>query len=65
MDKCYEIQPNDRLFPYTKHFLNHEMLRECKKSGVKKIRVHDLHHPYVKHTTKNKLASKTKIPNYQ
>ena len=27
MDKCYEIQPNDRLFPYTKHFLNHEMLR--------------------------------------
>lgn len=52
MDKCYEIQPNDRLFPYTKHFLNHEMLRGCKKSGVKKIRVHDLRHPYVKPTTK-------------
>ncbi len=46
MDKCYEIQPNDRLFPYTKHFLNHEMLRGCKKSGIKKIRVHDLRHSH-------------------
>ena len=36
MDKCYEIQLDDRLFPYTKSFLNHEMLRGCKKSGVKK-----------------------------
>ena len=56
MDKCYEIQPDDRLFPYTKSFLNHEMLRGCKKSGVKKIRVHDLRHPYVKHTTKKKIV---------
>ena len=55
MDKCYEIQPDDRLFPYTKSFLNHEMLRGCKKSGVKKIRVHDLRHPYVKSTTKKYL----------
>ena len=46
MAKCYEIQPEDRLFPYTKSFLNHEMLRGCKKSGVKKIRVHDLRHSY-------------------
>ena len=46
MDKCYEIQPDDRLFPYTKSFLNHEMLRGCKKSGVKKIRVHDLRHSH-------------------
>lgn len=45
MAKCYEIQPNDRLFPYTKSFLNHEMLRG-KKSGVKKIRVHDLRHSH-------------------
>lgn len=44
--KCYEIQPNDRLFPYTKSFFNHEMLRGCKKSGVKKIRVHDLRHSH-------------------
>lgn len=46
MDKCYEIQLDDRLFPYTKSFLNHEMLRGCKKSGVKKIRVHDLRHSH-------------------
>lgn len=46
MDKCYEIQPTDRLFPYTKIFLNHEMLRGCKKSGVKKIRVHNLRHSH-------------------
>lgn len=46
MDNCYEIQPTDRLFPYTKSFLNHEMLRGCKKSGVKKIRVHDLRHSH-------------------
>ena len=46
MNKCYEIQPDDRLFPYTKSFLNHEMLRGCKKSGVKKIRVHDLRHSH-------------------
>ncbi len=44
--KCYEIQHNDRLFPYTKSFFNHEMLRGCKKSGVKKIRVHDLRHSH-------------------
>ena len=46
MDKRYEIQLYDRLFPYTRSFLNHEMLRGCKKSGVKKIRVHDLRHSH-------------------
>ena len=46
IDKCYEIQLDDRLFPYTNSFLNHEMLRGCKKSGVKKIRVHDLRHSH-------------------
>ena len=32
----------DRLFPYTKHFLAHEMQRGCKASDVKRIRVHDI-----------------------
>ena len=40
------LTKNNRLFPYTKSFLNHEMLRGCKKSGVKKIRVHDLRHSH-------------------
>ena len=48
----YSLQPDDRIFPVTKYYLNHEMERGCKTSGVKKIRVHDLRHPYVKPTTK-------------
>lgn len=48
----YSLKPDDRIFPVTKYYLNHEMERGCKASGVKKIRVHDLRHPYVKHTTK-------------
>lgn len=46
MGQCYELQPDDRLFPYTKHFLNHEMERGCRISGVKKIRVHDTRHSH-------------------
>jgi len=46
MSQCYELQPDDRLFPYTKHFLNHEMERGCKLSGVKRIRVHDTRHSH-------------------
>ena len=42
----YDMQPNDRLFPFTKHFLHHEMERCCKKSGTKKIRLHDLRHSH-------------------
>ena len=48
----YSLKSDDRIFPVTKYYLNHEMERGCKASGVKKIRVHDLRHPYVKHTTK-------------
>ena len=42
----YCLQPTDRLFPYTKSFLSHEMIRGCKKTGVKKIRIHDIRHPH-------------------
>ena len=48
----YNLKSDDLIFPVTKYYLNHEMERGCKASGVKKIRVHDLRHPYVKHTTK-------------
>ena len=37
----------NRIFPVTKYYLNHEMERGCKASGVKKIRVHDLRHSHV------------------
>ena len=43
----YSLQPDDRIFPVTKYYLNHEMERGCKASGVKKIRVHDLRHSHV------------------
>ena len=46
MEQCYELQPDDRLFPYTKHFLYHEMEDGCKASGVKRIRVHDIRHSH-------------------
>ena len=37
---------DDRLFPYTKSFLYHEMEYGCKASGVKRIRVHDIRHSH-------------------
>lgn len=43
----YGIQPNDRIFPITKHYLKHEMERSCKATGVKEIRIHDLRHSHV------------------
>ena len=42
----YEIEENERLFPVTKYFLEHEMQRGIKLSGVKRIRIHDLRHSH-------------------
>lgn len=44
MSQCYGLKDKDRLFAFTKHFMRHEMLRGCKASGVKVIRVHDTRH---------------------
>lgn len=44
--KLYDYEPNERLFQVTKYYLHHEMDRGCKKSKVKKIRVHDLRHSH-------------------
>lgn len=41
------IFEDDRLFPFTKRLLHHEMERGTKKSGVKKIRIHDLRHSHI------------------
>ena len=48
----YMLDADERLFPVTKSYLSHEMIRGCKNTGVKKIRIHDIRHPYVKPTTK-------------
>ena len=48
----YGLKKKDRIFTVTKSYLHHEMDRGAKSAGVKRIRIHDLRHPYVKHTTK-------------
>lgn len=50
--QLYGLEPDSRIFPLTKHTLKRGMEFGCKASGVKVIRIHDLRHPYVKHTTK-------------
>lgn len=43
----YDLKDDNRLFPVTKYYIEHEMQRGIKSSGVKKIRVHDLRHSHV------------------
>lgn len=52
----YSPNNSDRIFPISKSYLHHEMDRGSKAASVKRIRIHDLRHPYVKPTTK-KFAS--------
>lgn len=42
-----DVAPDERLFGFTKHFLVHKMDCDCKASGVKRIRIHDLRHSHV------------------
>lgn len=44
--RLYGIMNNDRLFSITKSYLEKEMNRGTKLSGVKKIRLHDLRHSH-------------------
>ena len=46
IEKMYGMKDKDRLFPVTKSYLEHEMARGIKESGVKKIRLHDLRHSH-------------------
>ena len=46
MDSLYDLREDDRLFPITKYYLEHEMQRGLKESGVKRIRLHDLRHSH-------------------
>ena len=52
LKQLYGVEPDSRMFPISKSYLHREMDRGCKQTGVKRIRIHDLRHPYVKHTTK-------------
>lgn len=46
LDSLYEIREDERLLPITKYFLEHEMQRGIKASGLKRIRIHDLRHSH-------------------
>ena len=52
-DQLYKPHKHDRLFPCTKSYFEHEMIRGTKNGNPKKIRLHDIRHPYVKHKLKN------------
>lgn len=43
-DKLYEFPDSERLFPIVCEAVQHKMVRHIQKSGVKRIRVHDLRH---------------------
>lgn len=46
LNSMYCVEPDDRLFPCTKHFFEREMQRGVKLSGVKRIRLHDTRHSH-------------------
>ncbi len=46
MNNIYCLEDNDRLFPVTKYYMEHEMKRGVKNSGVKHIRIHDIRHSH-------------------
>ena len=41
----YSLAPDQRIFPFSKSYLKHEMERGCKATGVPVIRIHDLRYP--------------------
>ena len=41
------LNGNDRIFPFTKSYLHHEIRRGCSASGVKRIRIHGIRHSHI------------------
>ncbi len=46
-DKIYGIQPEDRVFTFTKSLIRGNMQRGSKKAGIPFIRIHDMRHSHV------------------
>lgn len=42
----YGIMAEERMFRFTKSYMEHEMVRGIKETGVKRIRLHDLRHSH-------------------
>ena len=53
----YDLNPTDRLFPVSKHYLARKLKKGAELSGNRSIRVHDLRHPYVKTATTHFLRN--------
>ena len=47
MSICYDIQPNERLFPVTKSYLHRMLEKGCFEQKLPLIRLHDLRHSHV------------------
>lgn len=47
VDKLYEIPADERLFPIVAEAVQHKLKREAERTGVKRIRVHDIRHSHV------------------
>lgn len=52
-ERLYKYPNNERLFPVVAEAIQHTMRYHIEKSGVKKIRVHDLRHSHCAHLIKN------------
>ena len=46
ISRMYGLEDGDRVFPFTRNALEYAMQQACEKSGVKKIRIHDLRHSH-------------------
>lgn len=46
INRLYGLMEDDRIFHFTKHFLENELQRGIKNSGIKRIRLHDLRHSH-------------------
>ena len=47
VDKLYELPDDERIFPIVAEAVQHKLKHNCEKTGVKKIRVHDIRHSHV------------------
>ena len=45
-NKLYGVMAEDRIFQFTKSFMEHELMRGIRETGVKRIRLHDLRHSH-------------------
>ena len=46
MGTFYDLQPDDRLFPFGKSYFHRQMQKGCDAAEMEKIRLHDLRHSH-------------------